>query len=127
MEFPRSSGILLHPTSLPGKYGIGDLGKAAYEFVDFLALTGQTIWQVLPLGPTSYGDSPYQALSTFAGNPMLISLDKLVGEGWLTAVDVAEVPPFSTFQIDYGNVIIYHDQMLSRAYEHFQTTASADQ
>lgn len=125
--FPRSSGILLHPTSLPGHYGIGDLGEWAYRFVDFLQAANQTIWQVLPLGPTSYGDSPYQALSAFAGNPLLISLDKLVGEGWLTPEDVAEVPPFSPYQIDYGNVIIYHDQMLSRAYERFQSTANADQ
>ena len=66
--FPRSSGILLHPTSLPGPYGIGDLGDWAYRFVDWLAGNGQGIWQVLPLGPTSYGDSPYQSFSAFAGN-----------------------------------------------------------
>jgi hypothetical protein len=69
--FPRSAGILLHPTSLPGPYGIGDLGDAAYRFVDWLESAGQSIWQILPLGPTSYGDSPYQTLSAFAGNPNL--------------------------------------------------------
>ena len=74
--FPRSSGILLHPTSLPGNYGIGDLGDYAYRFVDWLVEANQTIWQVLPLGPTSYGDSPYQCLSAFAGNTLLISFDR---------------------------------------------------
>ena len=73
ISLPRSSGILLHPTSLPGDYGIGDLGESAYRFVDWLCEQGQSIWQVLPLGPTSYGDSPYQTLSAFAGNPNLIS------------------------------------------------------
>ena len=82
MAYSRSSGILLHPTSLPGQYGIGDLGEWAYRFVDWLESTGQSVWQILPLGPTSYGDSPYQTLSAFAGNPLLISLDKLVGAGW---------------------------------------------
>ena len=79
MTFPRSSGILLHPTSLPGRFGIGDLGPEAYGFVDFLAAAGQRIWQVLPLGPTGYGDSPYQLFSAFAGNPLLISLDQQIG------------------------------------------------
>ncbi len=76
MRFPRSSGILLHPTSLPGPYGIGDLGAAARSFADFLADSGQTLWQVLPLGPTGFGDSPYQCFSTVAGNPLLIALDE---------------------------------------------------
>ncbi|HQH73066.1 MAG TPA: 4-alpha-glucanotransferase, partial [bacterium] len=75
MKFPRASGILLHPTSLPGRYGIGDLGPEAYRFVDFLAGAGQRLWQVLPLGPTGYGDSPYQCFSAFAGNPLLINLE----------------------------------------------------
>ena len=78
MEFIRSSGLLLHPTSFPGPHGIGDLGEAAYNFVDFLVESKQTLWQVLPLGPTGYGDSPYQCFSAFAGNPLLISLEKLV-------------------------------------------------
>ena len=89
--FPRSSGILLHPTSLPGRYGIGDLGEWAYRFVDWLVEHDQSVWQVLPLGPTGYGDSPYQTLSAFAGNPNLISLDKLVGDGFLTG-DVCVLP-----------------------------------
>ncbi len=73
MKFPRRSGVLLHPTSLPGRFGLGDLGDAADRFVDFLAAARQSYWQVLPLSPTGYGDSPYQTLSAFAGNPMLIS------------------------------------------------------
>lgn len=125
--FPRSSGVLLHPTSLPGRYGIGDLGEWAYRFVDWLESAGQSIWQVLPLGPTSYGDSPYQSLSAFAGNPLLISLDKLVGEGWLKTGDLAEVPDFSPHLVDFGDVIPYHDKMLSLAYKQFESSARPDQ
>lgn len=125
--FPRSSGVLLHPTSLPGRYGVGDLGEWAYTFVNWLESSGQTIWQVLPLGPTSYGDSPYQSLSTFAGNPLLISFDKLVTDGWLTAEDVAKVPNFPPYLVDFGNVINYHNTMLTKAYNRFDTTASAEQ
>ena len=80
-EFQRSSGVLLHPTSLPGPDGIGDLGQSAFSFVDWLHRHGQSIWQILPLGPTSYGDSPYQTLSAFAGNPLLISMEHLVEAG----------------------------------------------
>ena len=83
MSFPRSSGILLHPTSLAGPYGIGELGPEAHRFADFLRDAGQKIWQVLPLGPTGYGDSPYQCFSAFAGNPLLLSLDVLVERGYL--------------------------------------------
>ncbi len=125
--FPRSSGVLLHPTSLPGRYGIGDLGPFAYRFVDWLASAGQTIWQVLPLGPTSYGDSPYQSLSTFAGNTLLISFDQLIKDGWLVAEDVKHVPPFSPYLAEFGRVITYHNQILSKAYERFIASASADQ
>src|SRR5829696_10351766 len=79
----RSSGILLHPTSLPGPYGIGDLGPEAYKFADFLVASGQSLWQVLPLGPTGYGDSPYACYSAFAGNTLLISPEQLVADGLL--------------------------------------------
>ena len=125
--FPRSAGVLLHPSSLPGRYGIGDLGDHAYRFVDWLAGAGQTVWQILPLGPTSYGDSPYQTLSAFAGNPNLISLDALVREGWLTEADLAGVPDFPTDRVDYGWIIPWHDQMLTRAYERFEAQGTADQ
>ena len=79
----RSSGVLLHPTSLPGRFGIGDLGPNVFEFIDQLAGARQRLWQVLPLGPTGYEDSPYQCFSAFAGNPLLISLDDLIHQGWL--------------------------------------------
>src|ERR1700722_1420010 len=97
MRFPRSNGILLHPTSLPGPFGIGDLGPEARRFVDFLAAAGQTLWQVLPLGPTGYGDSPYQCFSSVAGNPLLISLEDL---------GAAFTPPqFPECQVDFASVI----------------------
>src|SRR5947199_8524725 len=83
MPFPRATGILLHPTSLPARGGIGDFGPSAYEFVDFLAAARQGLWQVLPLGPLGYGNSPYSSTSAFAGNPLLISLERLVQHGCL--------------------------------------------
>ena len=125
--FPRSSGVLLHPTSLPGRYGIGDLGEYAYRFVDWLQAAGQTAWQILPLGPTSYGDSPYQTLSAFAGNPNLISLDKLVSMGWLTPADLDDVPDFPVRKVDYGWIIPYHNDRLQVAYERFIQRGDAGQ
>ena len=95
----------MHPTSLPGRYGIGDLGGEALRFVDFLAAAGQAYWQVLPLSPTGYGDSPYQALSAFAGNPMLISPDRLVELGHLSAADLDGMPHFPQDRVDFGPVI----------------------
>src|SRR5256885_13344517 len=85
MPFPRLTGILLHPVSLPSRGGIGDLGPAAYEFLDFLAQARQGLWQVLPLNPPANGNSPYSSTSAFAGNPLLISLERLVEKGWLDA------------------------------------------
>lgn len=126
MTFPRSSGILLHPTSLPGRYGIGDLGEYAYRFVDFLQQTQQSIWQVLPLGPTSYGDSPYQSPGAFAGNPNLISLDILIGDGYLTRSDLADAPNFPRYRVDYGPVIQYHNAKLRLAFERFNAQASTE-
>src|SRR5271169_5863449 len=83
MSFPRASGILLHPTSLASRGGIGDFGRAAYAFADFLASARQGLWQVLPLGPLGFGNSPYSSTSAFAGNPLLISLERLADRGWL--------------------------------------------
>ncbi len=123
IALPRSSGILLHPTSLPGNYGIGDLGAAAYRFVDWLAANGQSIWQVLPLGPTSYGDSPYQTLSAFAGNPNLISLDKLVEDGLLEKNELKDLPPFPRKRVDFGWVIPYHKRKLALAQRRFAAGA----
>src|SRR5437868_15482921 len=100
----RSAGILLHPTSLPGPYGIGDLGPEAYRWVGQLAQAKQSWWQILPLGPTGFGDSPYSCFSAFAGNPLLISPDRLVEDGLLDRTDVEGVrlPPDS---VDFGVVI----------------------
>lgn len=125
--FPRCSGVLLHPTSLPGKYGIGDLGDHAYRFVDWLHKAGQGVWQILPLGPTSYGDSPYQCLSAFAGNTNLISLDKLVDTGWLMDTDLADVPDFPIHHVDFGPVIEYHNRILHLAYLRFRDAATDEQ
>ncbi|MBL8132136.1 MAG: 4-alpha-glucanotransferase [Anaerolineae bacterium] len=122
--FPRASGILLHPTSLPGRYGIGDLGTWAYKFVDWLHSAHQSIWQVLPLGPTSYGDSPYQALSAMAGNPNLISLDMLIDVEWLTPGDVADKPPFPEDHVDFGWIIPWREVVLRKAYDGFARRAS---
>src|ERR1035441_10393561 len=110
MRFPRSSGILLHPTSLPGPWGIGDLGESARRFADFLAESGQTLWQVLPLGPTGYGDSPYQCFSALAGNPLLIAMDD-----W----DVPAAPAFPRDEVDFARVIPWKMEVLEAAARRF--------
>jgi len=120
MKFERSAGILLHPTSLPGKFGIGDLGKEAYNFVDFLDHSGQKLWQVFPLSPTGYGDSPYQCFSAFAGNPLLVSPEKLLDDGLLTHADLKHVPKFNPSTIDFGEVIEYKKSLLKKVYAHFK-------
>ena len=112
MSFPRSSGILLHPTSLPGAYGIGELGREAHRFADFLRDAGQRIWQVLPLEPTDYGDSPYQCFSAFAGNPLLISLDTLVERGYLESRQLDSRPEFPAGEVDFGAVIAWKIPLL---------------
>src|SRR5882762_8009184 len=101
MTFPRASGILLHPTSLPGPFGIGDLGEEAYRFADFLVASGQSLWQVLPLGPTGYGDSPYACYSAFAGNTLLISPLQLFEEGLLARNDLEEFSSLPSERIDF--------------------------
>ena len=120
MRFPRSGGVLVHPTSFPSSYGIGDLGDGAYQFVDFLASAKQSLWQVLPLGPTGYADSPYQSFSAFAGNPLMISPEYLERDGYLPAKAVAEVPEFPEKKIDFGRVIDYKEQLLKQAFQHFE-------
>ncbi len=122
MTFPRASGILLHPTSLPGRFGIGDLGDEAYKFIDFLAESGQTLWQVLPLGPTGYGDSPYQCFSAFAGNAMLVSPARLVEVGFLDKKDIADVPDFDLDRVEFGRVIEYKSGLLRKAFDNFRRT-----
>src|SRR5436190_2960795 len=119
MQLPRASGILLHPTSLPGRYGIGDLGAAAYHFVDLLVAAQQKWWQILPLGPTGFGDSPYQCFSAFAGNPYLISPQFLLEDGLL---DKSDLPPtdFPVDHVDFGEVIPYKLQLLTRAWQKYK-------
>lgn len=121
----RLCGILLHPTSLPGPYGIGTLGTQARAFVDFLHDAGQSIWQVLPLGPTGYGDSPYACLSTFAGNPLLIDLDDLVADGMLEPHELQHAPG-STGRTDYGAVVTHKLPLLREAAARFMTRASTE-
>ena len=125
MRVPRSSGILLHPTCLPGPFGIGELGKEAYRFADFLADAGQSLWQVLPLGPTGFADSPYQLFSTFAGNPLLISLELLAERGWLTRADIENPPQFSRDAVDFGRVIPWKSECLRQASNNFRARATA--
>ena len=105
MELTRSAGVLLHPTSFPSRYGIGDLGGAAYRFIDFLEGARQSLWQVLPLGPTGYGDSPYQCFSAFAGNPVLISLRRLRDEGLLVDDDLGPGEDLPGRRVDYGPLL----------------------
>lgn len=127
MHFPRASGVLLHPTALPGPFGIGDLGPTAYNFVDFLAAGRQTYWQVLPLGPTGYGDSPYQCFSAFAGNPLLISPEMLAQEGLLDRDALASAPAFPCERVDYGRVIPWKQDLLWRSFHYFQAHATSAQ
>jgi 4-alpha-glucanotransferase len=122
----RASGILLHPTSLPSRWGIGDLGHAAYQFVDFLVTAGQQLWQVMPLGPTGYGDSPYQCFSSFAGNALLISPELLLADRLLTQADIADLPNFPHDHVDYGWIIPYKQTLLRRSFARFTTEATAE-
>jgi 4-alpha-glucanotransferase len=124
MKFERSSGIILHPTSLPGPYGIGDLGPQAYRWIDFLAGAGCNLWQVLPLGPTGYGDSPYQCFSAFAGNAYLVSPDLLIKDGLLFPEDLMALPKFPAERVDYGPVIQWKLAILDRTFEHFEESAT---
>ena len=101
MNLDRKSGILLHPTSLPGPDGIGDLGPEAYRWIDFMAESGTQLWQILPLGPTGYGDSPYQCFSAFAGNHYLVNPLMLLEEGLLKISDLKERPDFPVDEVDF--------------------------
>ena len=113
----RTSGILLHPTSFPSPYGIGDLGKEAYEFIDFLEKAGQRLWQILPLTPTGFGDSPYQSFSAFAGQPLIISPDKMKELGLLTEEDLADCPAGDGSTVDYGTIVPWKTKILKLAFE----------
>ncbi len=128
MPFPRASGILLHPTSLPSPWGVGDLGPAAYQFVDFLAAAGQQLWQVLPLGPPGHGNSPYMGYSSMAGNPLLISLDQLCDRGLLAPHELEDLVGLPDQVVAFDQVIPLKTTLLERAARRFQANASeADQ
>ena len=121
--FERSSGILFHPTSLPGKYGIGTLGKEAYAFIDFLKKSRQKLWQIFPLGPTGYGESPYQSFSSFAGNPYLIDFDLLIEAHLLSEEDLRDVFFGDNEEyIDYGAIYNQKYPLLRKAYENFKSS-----
>ena len=125
----RSSGILVHPSSLSGDHGIGDLGNPAYKFVNFLAESKQKIWQILPLGPTGYGNSPYLCYSAIAGNPILISLNLLEEAGWLSPEDFTQNPKpnFPIDYVDFDLVGPYKMALLERAYENFIVSRSSEE
>jgi 4-alpha-glucanotransferase len=125
MKWRRASGILLHITSLPSRFGIGDLGPEAFRFVDWLAAAGQRIWQVLPLGPVGYGESPYDLFSAFAGNAMLLSIDSLVERGWLLPADVVRVPRFSGERVEFKRVVPWKTRLLRRAFQCFRENRSS--
>ena len=127
MRFPRSSGILLHPTCLPSPYGIGEFGTEAFAFVDFLREAGQKLWQVLPLNPTGYGDSPFQCFSSVAGNPLLISLEKLRESSVLDASDFQDQPTFPQETVEFERLIPWKFGLLKRAAERFLTHATGQQ
>jgi len=123
----RASGVLVHPTSFPSPYGMGDLGAGAYAFVDFLKKAKQKLWQVLPLGPTGFGDSPYQSFSSFAGNHYLISPDELRSQGLLSDDDLSNIPGHCHRGVDYGWAIGYKMGLFKKAFENFKATATAAQ
>lgn len=119
MATKRESGILLHPTALPSMYGVGDLGSTAYKFVDFLHNSGQSMWQMLPLGPTGYGNSPYQTHSAFAGSHILISLELLVEDGLITLYELPD-PHLDEDKVEYDAVIAYKYRVLTQTYYDFK-------
>lgn len=116
----RMGGVLVHPTSFPSPFGIGDLGRGAYDFIDFLAETKQHLWQVLPLGPTGFGDSPYQSLSAFAGQIYIISPEKLLEDGLLTEADFQDMPAWDPRRVDYGSAIEFKVSLLKKAFGNFE-------
>jgi 4-alpha-glucanotransferase len=119
MRFPRSCGILLHPTSLPGQFGSGDLGAPAYHFIDWLVAAGQSIWQMLPLGPAGLANSPYMSHSAFAGSPLLIDLQEFVFHGWLTQEDLCITQGLSSYRVDYPEVTAFRMKILTKASRQF--------
>jgi 4-alpha-glucanotransferase len=125
VQFSRSSGILLHPSSLPGPHGIGDFGPSSYYFIDWLGVAGQTLWQILPLVPVGFGNSPYVGLSAFAGEPMLISLEDLVKKGWLDLGKMSSLPSFDNKRVNYQDVNAFKMKNLRQAAGIFFSRASS--
>lgn len=125
MPFERASGILAHPTSFPGPHGVGDLGDAAFRFIDWLQASGQRYWQIMPLAPVGPGNSPYASVSAFAGNPLLVSLPWLVGDGLLDAADLHDVPGFSAERVAFQESAAFKGGKLLRAYNRFRTGGAA--
>ncbi|HVR39946.1 MAG TPA: 4-alpha-glucanotransferase [Thermoanaerobaculia bacterium] len=123
----RTAGVLLHPTSLPGCYGIGDLGDELIAFLDWAASAGFKLWQVLPLNPPGFGNSPYGCLSSFAGNPMLVSPQRLLQENLLAADTVANVPHFSDDRVEFDRVLEWKTRVLHESWKHFNAHATSDQ
>ncbi len=120
MAFPRSSGVLLHPTSFPSPYGVGDLGSEAYQFIDFLVSSRQSLWQILPLGTPGHGSSPYLAYSAMAGNPLLISPEQLNMAGLLMEEDLADTPEFPLDSVDFDQAEAFKTPLLLKAFQKFQ-------
>jgi len=120
MMLDYTSGILLHVTSLPSHYGIGEFGRPVIDWLDRLVAMRQSIWQVLPLGPTGYGDSPYQSPSAFAGNPMLIGIELLQQGGWLSEVETLPLRELPTATVDYERLIPIKSALLQTAAQRFQ-------
>ena len=126
MRFTRSSGILLHPTSLPGPFGSGDFGAPSYHFIDWLSKAGQSLWQMLPLGPIGWANSPYMSLSAFAGNPLLIDLYGLVSNGWLLQNELDDTLFKIHNSINYQEVIPFRMNMLVKAFNNFVNQSNTD-
>src|SRR5687768_9973182 len=120
---PRSAGVLLHPTSLPGRYGIGDLGDELTVFLDWAASAGMRLWQVLPLNPPGFGNSPYGCLSSFAGNPLLISPQRLLHENLLEPDDVSDVPQFNDEHVEFERVSELKFSLLRTAWQRLESRA----
>src|SRR6478735_2935358 len=123
MRLDRASGILAHPSSFPGPHGVGDIGAGAYQFIDWLTLGGQRFWQIMPLSPVGYGDSPYSALSAFAGNPLFISLE---GLGFLNLDVPADSREFNDFEVDYAAASAHKFAALRQAFESFEERGSSE-
>lgn len=127
MQFYRASGVLLHITSLSSRYGIGDFGKEAYSFVDFLKRANQKLWQILPLNPPGHGGSPYNCFSAFAGNALLISIDKLIQDGLIKTEEIINVPNFVETKIEFSRVIKFKNELFLKAFNRFDKSAEGDE